>query len=152
MPHGCKFNNLWLVDPEFKDWIKENEKDSTAADCMLCKTTFSLKTMGRTALTSHTKSQKHLNRLTSCPSVRSTGKKAGMIFYFDSPMAASTSQSTASTSCSKSTANESPDSISTEPNNSDVSDISKVPSFSRSTQTDKWKPPNQIAQCFNITY
>ena len=56
---GCLFQTKWKSDPQFKDWIQETD-NSHSAYCKLCKKNVDIKTMGRTALTSHMKGKKHL--------------------------------------------------------------------------------------------
>ena len=51
---GCLFQTKWKSDPQFKDWIKETD-NSHSAYCKLCIKNVDIKTMGRTALTSHVK-------------------------------------------------------------------------------------------------
>ena len=59
MPGKCTFNNLWLVNEKYKDWIKR-EADASRAGCKLCIITFHVGNMGESALASHAKSKKHL--------------------------------------------------------------------------------------------
>ena len=42
MPHGCKFNELWLKDPKFSGWLKKNEKDLGTATCTKCNSNFKI--------------------------------------------------------------------------------------------------------------
>lgn len=64
-PKGvCTFQTDWLCDPELH-WVEKVEKDVTKAFCRLCQTSISLSSMGRTALTSHMKGQKHKSKATA---------------------------------------------------------------------------------------
>ena len=58
----CYFNSEWLFDPEFKGWLKRDEKYNTKASCKKCHSTFSLGNMGRGALKKHAKGEKHKER------------------------------------------------------------------------------------------
>ena len=46
------FQDCWLVDDRFKDWISETQS-STGARCKLCRKTITLSNMGVQALKSH---------------------------------------------------------------------------------------------------
>ena len=89
MPHGCQFNDLWLGVPEYKPWIKRNEKDPCVADCKICRVSISLKTMGKTALSSHMKGKKHMERL----KYHSNTKDSSLTFFFDKKESTSSSTS-----------------------------------------------------------
>ena len=54
------FRNEWLLDTEFKEWIKEVKGDRTIAKCKLCRIESNLSSMGNAALKSHIKYQKHV--------------------------------------------------------------------------------------------
>ncbi|XP_076050486.1 uncharacterized protein LOC143031022 isoform X3 [Oratosquilla oratoria] len=58
----CHFNPLWVEDPLFSAWVKEDPKDDTKAYCKLCKKRFDIANMGVSALRSHMKSNLH-NRI-----------------------------------------------------------------------------------------
>lgn len=57
------FQPCWLDDPEFKSWIRRVDNKPKNAYCVLCCTEFSLSNMGKQALRSHMKSQKHTKRV-----------------------------------------------------------------------------------------
>ena len=59
MPHGCKFNELWLKDPEYSGWLKKNEKDLGTASCTKCNSHFKIDSMGIQAVKKHAKGDKH---------------------------------------------------------------------------------------------
>lgn len=65
MPNNakCKFNQLWLQEEEYKDWLAPYHSDNTRANCVICGKHFSLSTMGTTALRSHAKGTNHLKKL-----------------------------------------------------------------------------------------
>ena len=52
------FQDCWLVDDRFKDWISETQS-RTEARCKLCKKTITLSNMGVQALKSHADGKKH---------------------------------------------------------------------------------------------
>ena len=62
MPGLCTFQDSWIHDSEFKLWVKRN-KSPNEAYCKLCSKTIDIKSMGRQALVSHSKSAKHKNTL-----------------------------------------------------------------------------------------
>ena len=51
------FNEAWLTDPSFKEWLCK-EKDETKARCSLCHKTIELSSSGRSALTDHANGKK----------------------------------------------------------------------------------------------
>lgn len=57
MPGKCKFQELWLQNEQFKDWVLK--VDDRKAKCKVCKTTIELSNMGEGALRSHANSKKH---------------------------------------------------------------------------------------------
>lgn len=61
MRHGkTRFQDRWLSDPEVSGWIKRCPTDASAAICKFCPgQVISVATMGRQALISHMKGQKH---------------------------------------------------------------------------------------------
>jgi len=59
---GCKFQGKWLTEPQFKDWLKQ-DSNVNFAFCFGCNKRIDIKSMGKTALTSHSKSQKHVELL-----------------------------------------------------------------------------------------
>ena len=50
----CVFNDEWLDDPEFKEWLSRSTGD-TEFTCKLCNKSYSLGNMGKGALNSHQK-------------------------------------------------------------------------------------------------
>jgi hypothetical protein len=59
--HGkTRFQDSWLADPEVNSWLRRIPGELYAASCKLCPgQVISVSTMGRQALISHMKSQKH---------------------------------------------------------------------------------------------
>lgn len=55
----CSFQNNYLNDPLFKDWLMKIREDTTKAKCRYCNCTFSIKSEGRSSLTKHMATQKH---------------------------------------------------------------------------------------------
>lgn len=58
MSGKCIFNDLWLKNPDYHDWL-QTDKDRYRAKCKLCFKSFSVSSMGESALKSHLKSKKH---------------------------------------------------------------------------------------------
>jgi hypothetical protein len=55
----CKFNELWLSNKDFSDWLKPVPGNLYEARGILCKKCFKLGTIRRKALESHMQSAKH---------------------------------------------------------------------------------------------
>ena len=55
----CIFNESWLVDERFKNWIEKGE-NKWKARCKFCSKEFDISNMGVAALTSHGLCEKHL--------------------------------------------------------------------------------------------
>jgi len=66
MSGKCIFNDIWLKNPDYHDWLL-SDKDRYRAKCRLCSKTFSVASMGESALKSHLKSKKHqsINKIRS---------------------------------------------------------------------------------------
>ena len=62
MPGNCHFQDNWLSDDKFSAWVRR-APTSLKAHCRVCKRDFDISTMGRTALTSHAKGDKHQAKL-----------------------------------------------------------------------------------------
>ncbi|KAL3888330.1 hypothetical protein ACJMK2_000700 [Sinanodonta woodiana] len=56
---GCKFQDKWLTNNAFKSWIRKDTSNSHGAFCQLCNKSIDLTSIGKTALTSHSKGKKH---------------------------------------------------------------------------------------------
>jgi len=88
----CVFNSSWLVDKDFKPWLAAS-KDKHHAFCNLCNKSFSIASMGISALKSHMASKTHEERFKKAgnpisaffKTTTSTGNRS------DSPTAASSS-------------------------------------------------------------
>ena len=63
MPGKCSFQECWLQDNELKTWVKRT-KISSEATCRICLKNIDISNMGRAALVSHAKSEKHRKLLT----------------------------------------------------------------------------------------
>lgn len=60
MPKGkCAFNDRWLDNVRYKQWLVPVPGDVYSARCTLCKKTFGILSMGEPALKSHAKGTKH---------------------------------------------------------------------------------------------
>ena len=64
---NCVFNQKWLVDPIFKDWIYCPQNENQAG-CTVCKTTFSIKHDGRAAVNKHNDGKDHARLLLAAKS------------------------------------------------------------------------------------
>lgn len=58
-PRKTVFNESWLLDPDFKNWLRESPGDPYSAMCVFCHTKFNLSNMGKRAVRSHVASRKH---------------------------------------------------------------------------------------------
>lgn len=61
----CVFNPDWLAEDKYKQWLAPVEKDRHQAFCVLCMKTFDIGSMGKSALSSHMKGDKHAGRARS---------------------------------------------------------------------------------------
>ena len=52
-----RFQDNWLRDNEFSDWLRK--KDELTAVCEYCKTEFTIKYEGKTAINTHKNSKNH---------------------------------------------------------------------------------------------
>ena len=60
MPGNCSFQDLWLQQPEFRNWLEKVPDDSnTSARCQKCEKMFSLKRIRVSALCTHMKGVGH---------------------------------------------------------------------------------------------
>lgn len=59
------FQAQWLNEPVYKGWLQQVQDDKYSASCSLCHKVFSLSSMGRTAITSHMRGSKHIDRYKS---------------------------------------------------------------------------------------
>ena len=60
------FKDEWLVQKDYKDWIKKVQNDYHKAYCKVCMTTISIAGLGVSALDIHSKGSKHLLK---CPAI-----------------------------------------------------------------------------------
>lgn len=56
----ASFNKSWLLDEAYNSWLKP-AKDVNFAYCDVCRKSFSLSNMGKTALNSHMAGKKHIS-------------------------------------------------------------------------------------------
>lgn len=54
------FEDEWLTDVSFSQWLRK--EDDTTAYCKMCKTTFTIKHKGETAIKLHQKTKKHVQK------------------------------------------------------------------------------------------
>ena len=60
------FNDDWLKDPKFKDWLERDKKSKDSSYCKCC--AFALKNANRSALLKHANSAKHKTNFESAKS------------------------------------------------------------------------------------
>ena len=53
------FEDGWLTEPVFKDWLARVDEDNTKFRCLVCHKTLEISTAGRGALTDHAQGGKH---------------------------------------------------------------------------------------------
>ena len=58
MPGNCHLREKWLGEDQFRNRLKRGQSNTTAY-CNVCKKSFDISSMGRTALRSHLKGKKH---------------------------------------------------------------------------------------------
>lgn len=61
-PVLTKFQDVWVTDSKFKNWVRPLSGRPNYARCILCFSDIFLSNMGRQALVSHMKSKKHATR------------------------------------------------------------------------------------------
>jgi hypothetical protein len=61
----CKFNDLWLSKILYSSWLLKVHGDPFSARCGVCMKTFSIASMGESALTSHSKAAGHVKAMKS---------------------------------------------------------------------------------------
>ena len=59
IPGICSFNDTWLADAQFKQWVARDLKNHHKAVCTICQKSFSIKAMGKAGLISHPDGKKH---------------------------------------------------------------------------------------------
>lgn len=86
----CKFSQLWLDDPSFRDWLKPVMGNDREAFCKVCKKTINLTWNGITAVKSHGASTVHQQR------IRARGEQLPISFLGATQSAAATTSSATS--------------------------------------------------------
>ena len=61
--YDSKFNICWLEKKELKDWLKPHPDSNYLGYCTICKTDIHLKRIRLSAITRHSKGEKHRNIL-----------------------------------------------------------------------------------------
>ncbi|CAM1302006.1 Uncharacterised protein at_DN0499 [Pycnogonum litorale] len=60
----CSFQLAWLLDDNFKEWVKQDPKNVSQAICFVCNNhKINVSTMGRQALKSHMQGKKHMQNM-----------------------------------------------------------------------------------------
>ena len=65
--YKSKFQDEWLMNSKYKDWIKKVEKDAHSADLSYCMKEITIARQGSKALDGHVTSEKHLKRVPTQP-------------------------------------------------------------------------------------
>ena len=55
----CHFQNEWLTNEEYSNWVQVVPKSRSRVKCSLCKTEIDISNMGVSALDSHAAGKKH---------------------------------------------------------------------------------------------
>ena len=55
----CHFQNEWLTNEEYSNWVQVVPKNRSRVKCSLCKTEIDISNMGVSALDSHAAGKKH---------------------------------------------------------------------------------------------
>ncbi|KFM59535.1 hypothetical protein X975_21757, partial [Stegodyphus mimosarum] len=63
---GRFFNEKWLENPNYKEWLQCHDTDKHQAKCIVCCKSFSIANMGEAAVKSHMKAEKHKKALNTC--------------------------------------------------------------------------------------
>ena len=61
---STSFNSNWLELDEFKPWLEKGINTKTAR-CSICRQSFDVSNMGKSAVVSHAKGKKHLKKINS---------------------------------------------------------------------------------------
>ena len=62
------FQDAWLEESEFKDWLRKDKTDVTNFRCAICSKSLTFSTSGREALIDHAKGSKHKTELSKVAS------------------------------------------------------------------------------------
>lgn len=57
---STKYSKGWEQTPEFKDWLAPVSSNQSKAKCLWCNSEFSVANGGKSDVTGHSKSKKHL--------------------------------------------------------------------------------------------
>ena len=60
MSGNCKFQEKWLDNVEYKDWLHKDSLNIHNAKCSICHKSFSVSSMGEHSVISHSRGSKHL--------------------------------------------------------------------------------------------
>ena len=55
----CHFQNEWLINEEYSNWVQAVPKNRSRVKCSFCKTEIDISVMGVSALDSHAAGKKH---------------------------------------------------------------------------------------------
>ena len=61
--YKCLFQDIWLEDENYKQWLQKVQSNLSIARCKICVKDINIGTHGVTALNSHAKGSKHIERL-----------------------------------------------------------------------------------------
>lgn len=74
MPGKCRFNEQWLLNPQYKSWLQRCEFDNYKALCRLCYKSIEVGAMGEAAIKSHMAGKKHAKLV--------EGAESGQLFNY----------------------------------------------------------------------
>ena len=71
MPGGdCQFSDTWLIHEKYREWIALVASDRTKARCKVCFKNIDIANMGESALRSHAKGGKHVQKMAQTHDVK----------------------------------------------------------------------------------
>lgn len=98
MSKQTTFNPKWLTETELSKWVAKHPTDSRKARCFLCGKDIELGNMGKQALTSHAKGEKHKLKSMLAHQVKQEHQSVSSFFTKVTQPIASTSRATPSVS------------------------------------------------------
>ena len=76
----AQFQDSWLEKTAYNTWLERNPKDVFSAHCRACKRVFDVKTMGESALRSHSIGKKHVANMKRINHATSSGTSISSFF------------------------------------------------------------------------
>ena len=63
MSSKTKFNEIWLKEVKYVQWLQKNHERQSSFKCKLCMKSYELNNMGKRALDAHANGKKHKERM-----------------------------------------------------------------------------------------